>query len=55
MASGDHENYNIILLYLIHEDHNKFLQDHCHMNSSLNLHPVADECLQKKGNKDIIA
>lgn len=35
------------ILLLSRENHNKLLQDHCHMNSSLNLHPVADECLQK--------
>lgn len=48
MASGSHENYNIVLLLLIHEDHNKLLQDHCHMNSSLNFHPMANKCWQKK-------
>jgi len=35
------------ILLLIREDHNKLLQDHCDMNSSLNLHPLADECLQR--------
>lgn len=55
MASGGRENYNIVLLLLIREDHNKLLQEHCHMKSSLNVHPVADECLQKKCNRHIIA